>query len=130
VEVGWSLFTGEEVTTSVAKATDTHHILFKKMDFACCNYLDLLLFQCYDEKGICTSFSSIYMEGRNFVMMQNRSQSSKKKISPAQRERMLWEASRRYMRGSITDDELRNIERSISTKSASSDLESQPGQGN
>lgn len=61
-------------------------------------------------------------------MMQNRSQSSKKKISPAQRERMLWEASRRYMRGSITDGELRSIERSISSKSASSVSESQPSE--
>ena len=54
--------------------------------------------------------------------IQDTKQSKKtpKKMSPAERDRVLWEASRRYMRGQITENELEEIERSVSETATSS----------
>lgn len=52
-------------------------------------------------------------------MAQERIQPANKKISVARREQLLWEASRRYMRGQITEAELEKIDRSTADHSKS-----------
>ncbi len=49
-------------------------------------------------------------------MPQDRALPPDKKISRAQREGLLWEASREYMRGKITAAKLKEIERATAPK--------------
>ena len=55
-------------------------------------------------------------------MSHDKEQAIRKKIPTAQRERLLWEASREYMRGKISAHDLRMIEHSTApySRSASS----------
>lgn len=50
-------------------------------------------------------------------MSQDREQALRMKIPTAHRERLLWEASREYMRGHISASELKEIEDSTSPHS-------------
>jgi hypothetical protein len=52
-------------------------------------------------------------------MSQDIVQALRKKIPTAHRERLLWEASREYMRGNISASELKEIEDSTSPHSRS-----------
>jgi len=52
-------------------------------------------------------------------MSQNIEQALRKKIPTAHRERLLWEASREYMRGKISASELKEIEYSTTPHSRS-----------
>ena len=52
-------------------------------------------------------------------MSQDREQALRKKIPTAHRERLLWEASREYMRGKISASELKGIEYSTDPNSRS-----------
>jgi hypothetical protein len=64
-------------------------------------------------------------------MLQDKEQAIRKKIPTAQRERLLWEASREYMRGNISAHELRVIEHSTgpySRSASSSHAEKQTGE--
>lgn len=64
-------------------------------------------------------------------MSQDKEHALRKKIPTAQRERLLWEASREYMRGKISAHDLRVIEQSTAPyprPASSSPVEKQTGE--